>query len=97
MQAVIKTGGKQYRVSEGDVLDVELLDADPGAEVDLEPLMLFEGGDLVREGGAVRGRVIEHGKGRKLVVFKYKPKTGYRRKNGHRQQFSRIEITSISR
>lgn len=97
MQAVIKTGGKQYRVSEGDVVDVELLVAEPGDEVDLEPLMLFEGGDLVRDGGAVRARVIEHGKGKKLIVFKYKPKTGYRRKNGHRQQFSRIEITSISR
>ncbi|MCC7078949.1 MAG: 50S ribosomal protein L21 [Acidimicrobiia bacterium] len=96
MQAVIKTGGKQYRVAEGDVLDVELLDAEPGDEVDIDPVVLFDGADLVRAGGSVRARVVEHGKGKKLVVFKYKPKTGYRRKNGHRQRFSRIEITSIS-
>lgn len=96
MQAVIKTGGKQYRVAEGDVLDVEFLDAAPGDEVDIDPVVLFDGADLVREGGSVRARVVEHGKGKKLVVFKYKPKTGYRRKNGHRQRLSRIEITSIS-
>jgi large subunit ribosomal protein L21 len=97
MQAVIKTGGKQYRVAEGDTLDVELLEASPGDEVDIEPIMLFEGKELVHDGGAVKARVVEHGKGKKLIVFKYKPKTGYRRKNGHRQQYSRIEITSISR
>lgn len=96
MQAVIKTGGKQYKVAQGDMLDVELLDAEPGSEVQLEPLMLFRGGELVRDSGSVRARVVERTKGPKLVVFKYKSKTGYRKKNGHRQGLSRIEILSIT-
>ncbi len=96
MQAVIKTGGKQYRVAEGDVLTVEKVGADPGDEIELDTLLLFEGEDLLRQGGAVRARVVDEIKGPKLIVFKYKPKTGYRRKNGHRQRHSRIEIVSIS-
>ncbi len=97
MQAVIKTGGKQYRVSEGDVLDVELVEAAPGDEFELDPLMVFDGGDLVRGEGKVKARCVEERKARKIVVFKYKPKTGYRKKNGHRQRQSRIEILKISK
>lgn len=96
MQAVIRTGGKQYRVSEGDVLDVERLASEPGDEFDLDALMLFDGAELVRNGGSVRAKVIEERKGPKLIVFKYKNKTGYRNKNGHRQKLSRIEITKIT-
>ncbi len=95
MQAVIKTGGKQYKVSEGDVLEVERIDASIGDEVSLEALLVFDGADLTRSAGAVRARLVDEHKGRKVVVGKYKPKTGYRRKNGHRQILSRIEIVSI--
>jgi large subunit ribosomal protein L21 len=96
MHAVIKTGGKQYKVSEGDVVDVERLDGAPGDEVDLEALLLFDGGELTRGGGTVRARVVDEHKAKKLTVFKYKSKTGYRKKRGHRQIQTRVEILSIS-
>jgi large subunit ribosomal protein L21 len=96
MQAVIKSGGKQYRVAEGDVLEVERLDAARGDEIELEAALLFDGADLVRSGGTVRAVVLGDRKGKKVTVFKYKPKTGYRRKRGHRQIHTRIEIVSVA-
>ena len=99
MYAIIATGGKQYRVSEGDTIYVEKLDLEPDSEVTFPVLML--GGDTVTmgtpevEGASVKGKVVRHGKGQKIVVFKYKAKKNYRRKAGHRQPFTKVEITGI--
>ncbi|MBX6752813.1 50S ribosomal protein L21 [Thermorudis peleae] len=101
MYAIVQTGGKQYRVQAGDVLDVEKLEAEPGSEVTLEQVLLVGG-----EGGAQVGRpyvpgarviaeVVDQIKGPKLIVFKMKPKTRYRRKNGHRQRLTRLKIKEI--
>jgi large subunit ribosomal protein L21 len=100
--AVIKTGGKQYRVSEGQTLLVERLPDDVGATVALEPLLLAGEGDPVFEGDAlssavVRAEVVAHERGPKLRVFKFKPKRGYKRRTGHRQELTRIRITSIGK
>jgi large subunit ribosomal protein L21 len=98
--AVIKTGGKQYRVIEGQTLLVERLPDDVGATVALEPLLLAGDGDPVFEGdglssAVVQAEVVAHERGPKLRVFKFKPKRGYKRRTGHRQELTRIRITSI--
>ena len=98
--AIVKTGGKQYRVEEGQKLLVERLTADEGATVALEPI-LFRSDDTVFDADGlkkvkVEARVLNHERGKKIVVFKYKPKRGYKRKNGHRQELTRLEITGIS-
>jgi len=101
MYAVIRSGGKQYTVREGDTLDVELLQAEPGASIELAEVLLVGEGDAVAvgqplvEGARVLAEVVEHGRGKKLIVFKYKAKTRYRRKQGHRQHFSRLAIREI--
>ena len=99
--AVVQTGGKQYRVRPGDVLDVERLPVDVGAPVELEDVRLIAGdGELLVgspqvEGALVRAQVVEHLRGPKLVVFKYKPKTRYRIKTGHRQELTRLQIEDV--
>jgi large subunit ribosomal protein L21 len=101
MYAVIRTGGKQYTVREGETLDVELLPATAGESVELsDVLMLGEGGDVtvgtpLVAGAKVVADIVEHGKGEKIIVFKYKPKTRYRKKIGHRQRFTRLAIREI--
>ena len=103
MYAVIKTGGKQYRVAEGDRIDVELLAADNGDdEVALQPVMLVDGDAVLAtpkqlEGASVRARVVGETKGPKIRGFTYKPKSNQRRRWGHRQHYSTIEITAIAR
>src|SRR5688572_19923038 len=97
--AVIRTGGKQYRVEEGTTLLVERLTADEGATVELEPL-LFSGDDTVfgKDDLArvkVQATVVGHERGPKLRVFKFKPKRGYKRRTGHRQDLTRIQVTGI--
>ena len=101
MYAVIATGGKQYRVAPGDTLDVEKLSADDGS-IELRPI-LFVGDDGAVTSGAddlagitVKATIVEQVKGPKLTVFKYKNKTGYRRKNGHRQPLTRIRVDDIT-
>jgi large subunit ribosomal protein L21 len=99
--AVIKTGGKQYRVEEGQTLLVERLPGDVGATVELQPLLVAGDGDPVFEGdglagATVRAEVLGHERGPKLRVFKFKPKRGYRRRTGHRQELTRIRVTGIS-
>ncbi len=99
--AVVKTGGKQYRVIEGQTLLVERLTADEGATIDLEPLLLTGGKDPVfdKDGlgkAKVQATVLAHERGPKLRVFKFKPKRGYKRRTGHRQELTRIQITTIS-
>src|SRR4051794_11690426 len=99
MYAIVKTGGKQYRVEKGDKLLVERLGADEGATVDLEPLMVRSdsaqfGKDLGN--ATVSAKILGHERGPKLRVFKFKPKRGYKNLNGHRQELTRIEITDIA-
>ena len=100
MYAIIATGGKQYRVSEGDILYIEKLEADLDSEVTFP--VLFLGGDKVVagtpvvEGASVTGKVLQHGRGQKIVVYKFKAKKNYRRKQGHRQPFTKVEITGIT-
>jgi large subunit ribosomal protein L21 len=99
MYAIVKTGGKQYRVEKGQTLLVERLPDEAGATVKLEPV-LFRSDDVVFEAGElakvrVDAKVVEHVRGDKLRVFKFKPKRGYRRRTGHRQELTRIEVTDI--
>lgn len=101
MYAVIETGGKQYRVSEGDVITVEKLNIEDGANVELDKvLILGEGSDIkvgtpYIDGAKIMGRVVESGKAKKVVIFKYKSKKDYRKKQGHRQPYTMIEILSL--
>ncbi len=101
MYAVIETGGKQYRVSEGDVITVEKLNVEDGANVELDKvLILGEGSDIkvgtpYIDGAKIMGRVVESGKAKKVVIFKYKSKKDYRKKQGHRQPYTMIEILSL--
>jgi large subunit ribosomal protein L21 len=99
--AVIKTGGKQYRVQEGETLLVERLPGDVGSTVELQPLLVAGDGDPVFDGdglasATVSAEVVAHERGPKLRVFKFKPKRGYRRRTGHRQELTRIRITGIA-
>jgi large subunit ribosomal protein L21 len=102
MYAVIESGGKQYRVEEGATLKVESLEAAPGASVTLDRVLLVADGSQVTvgaphvAGASVQATVLGHGRGRKVIVFKYKPKAHYRRKQGHRQDFTHLRIDKIS-
>lgn len=94
MYAVIMTGGKQYRVSEGDVVEVEKLDGEIGTKVLMPVLMTAE--DVTNKAGVkAEAEIVGHGKGKKIVVFKYKAKKNERKKMGHRQSFTRIKIVRI--
>lgn len=102
MYAVVLTGGKQYRVQEGDVLFVEKLEAEVDSTVELNNVLAVakaEGeikvGSPVVEGAKVVAKVLEQGKAKKVVVFKYKPKKDYRKKQGHRQPYTKIQIEKI--
>lgn len=99
MYAIVKTGGKQYRVEEGQHLLVEKLAVDEGASVSLEPL-LYRGDDEILDGAdlskvKVEAKVVGHERGPKLRIVKFKPKRGYKRRTGHRQELTRIEVTGI--
>lgn len=100
MYAIVKTGGKQYRVEEGQSLLVERLPDDEGATVTLEPIMYRSDEVVVDPAGLgkvkVQAKVLEHLRGEKIRVFKFKPKRGYKRTQGHRQELTRIEVTGIS-
>lgn len=101
MYAVVETGGKQYKVQEGDTLRVELLNAEAGSTVELDKvLMVNTDGDLkvgspYVEGAKVTLKVEEHGKGKKIIVYKYKAKKNYRKKQGHRQPFTKVVVEKI--
>lgn len=100
MYAIIQTGGKQYKVEAGDEILVEKLEADVDAEVEFDTLLVSDDtgvkvGKPVLDGVKVKGKVVEHGKGKKVVVFKYKPKKNIRTKRGHRQPYTKVEILSI--
>lgn len=100
MYAIIRTGGKQYKVEAGDEILVEKLELDNGSEVSFEVLMLCDGenvtvGKPVVEGVVVKGEVMDQVKGKKLIVFKYKPKKNSRKKQGHRQPYTKVKISAI--
>ncbi|SFJ41738.1 50S ribosomal protein L21 [Thermoflavimicrobium dichotomicum] len=101
MYAVIETGGKQYRVEKDSVLFIEKLDAQEGETVTFDKVLLVNKdgetivGKPVVEGAKVTGKVVKHGRGKKIVVFKYKPKKNYKRKQGHRQPFTKVVIENI--
>ena len=103
MYAIVETGGKQYRVSEGDIINVERIKAEAGEEVAFDKvLVLGEGGEVLIgtpyvEAAQVFGKVVEHGKGEKVIIFKYKSKKDYRKKQGHRQPYTMIEITGVGK
>ena len=100
MYAIVTTGGKQYKVCENDVISVEKLDANVGDKINLDVLMLVDGdkvtnGNPLVNGAEVVAEVVEQGKEDKIVVFKYKAKKNYRRKQGHRQPFTALKIVSV--
>lgn len=101
MYAVVATGGKQYRVEAGEILRVEKLDGDIGAEVAFDQVLMLGDGENVRvgrpvvEGASVKGRIVEQGKSKKIIVFKFKRRKRYRRKQGHRQLFTAVRIDTI--
>jgi large subunit ribosomal protein L21 len=98
--AIVRTGGKQYRVEEGLTLLVERLPAGDGESVALEPLLFVDGSDVVDGEGlakvSIQARVVGHERGPKLRIVKFKPKRGYKRRTGHRQELTRIEVTKLS-
>ena len=102
MYAVVQTGGKQYRVSEGDVISVEKLNVEEGSTISLNDVLVIGSEDGIQvgkpfiEGAAVEAKVLENGKGKKVVIFKYKAKKDYRKKQGHRQPYTKLEIKSIA-
>ena len=101
MYAVIEACGKQYKVTKGDVVFFEKLDVEEGKKVTFDKVVLLSDEGKVEVGAPyvkgikVEGKVVSHGKGKKIIVFKYKPKKNYRRKQGHRQPYTKVEITAI--
>ena len=101
MYAVIKTGGKQYRVKSGDKIFVEKLEGEIGATINLDQVLML-GGESVKlgkplvAGAKVAAKILEHGRGEKLIIFKFRRRKNYRRKNGHRQPFTTLQITDIT-
>ena len=102
MQAIIVTGGKQYKVAQGDTLFIEKLEAEAGQAVTFDKVLAILDGDKatfgapVVDGASVTANVVKNGKGKKVLVFKYKPKKNYRRRQGHRQPYTKVEITKVN-
>jgi large subunit ribosomal protein L21 len=101
MYSIVKTGGKQYRVEEGQTLLIERLPVEEGAEVALQPLLYVDGDDVVDGEGlagvTVQATVVAHERGPKLRIVKFKPKRGYKRRTGHRQELTRVRVTTIGK
>ena len=100
MYAIIAAGGKQFKVSQGDIIYIDKVEQEPETSISFDVLMLgTEGGITVGtplvDGAKVEGKVVKQVKGQKIVVFKYKSKKNYRKKQGHRQKYTKVEITSI--
>ncbi len=101
MYAIIATGGKQYRVEEGDSLRVEKLGVEEGETVTFDQVLAVNDGELkvgnpTVDGATVTANVEKNGKSKKIIVYRYKPKTGYRKKNGHRQLYTQVKIDKIN-
>ncbi|MGQ0718877.1 MAG: 50S ribosomal protein L21 [Pseudonocardiales bacterium] len=102
MYAIVKSGGKQYKVAVGDVVEVEKLEGAPGTEISFPAVLLVDGSEVTTDATAlgaasVSGKVIAQAKGPKIRIHKFKNKTGYHKRQGHRQQLTRVEVTGISR
>lgn len=100
MYAIIKTGGKQYKVEQGDVISIEKLDSEIGDQVSFDVLMLVDGANVTVgrptiDGSSVVAKVVEHGKGDKVIIFKFKAKKNYRKSQGHRQPYTKVEVLSL--
>ena len=100
MYAIIATGGKQYKVAEGDIITIEKLGVEAGEKVTFDQVLAL-GGEELKVGSAVAGATVEasvvkEGRGKKVIVYKYKRKTGYHKKNGHRQAFTQVKIEKIN-
>ena len=101
MYAIIETGGKQYKVQQGDVVFVEKLEAEAGTAITFDKVLVVGGDDLkvgapYVDGATVTATVAKQGKSKKIIVYKYKPKKGYQKKQGHRQPYTKVEITAIN-
>ena len=102
MQAIIVTGGKQYKVAQGDTLFIEKLEAEAGAEITFDQVLAILNEDKATfgapavEGASVVATVVKNGKGKKIRVFKYNPKKGYRKRQGHRQPYTKVQISAIN-
>jgi large subunit ribosomal protein L21 len=101
MYAIVKTGGKQYKVAVDDVITVEKIVGDAGDEISLVPLLLVDGADLTTDADAlakatITAKVVEHTKGPKIRIHKFKNKTGYHKRQGHRQPLTKVQVTAIS-
>ena len=101
MYAIIATGGKQYKVSEGDIITIEKLGVEAGEKVTFDQVLVVGGDDLkvgnpTVNGASVEASVVKEGRGKKVIVYKYKRKTGYHKKNGHRQAFTQVKIEKIN-
>ena len=102
MHAIIETGGKQYKVTEGDTLFIEKLEAEAGQAITFDMVLAILDGDKatfgtpVVEGASVEGKIVKNGKGKKIRIFKYNAKKGYRKRQGHRQPYTKVEIGKIS-
>jgi len=102
MYAIVKTGGKQYKVTEGDLVEVEKVDGAPGAQIALPAVLLVDGADLTTDVDAlakvaVISEIVEHTKGPKIRIHKFKNKTGYHKRQGHRQKLTILKVTGISK
>ena len=102
MYAIVKTGGKQYKVTEGDLVEVEKVDGAPGAQVALPALLLVDGTEVTTDADAlakvsVTGEIVEHTKGPKIRIHKFKNKTGYHKRQGHRQRLTILKVTGLSK
>ncbi|EFM43040.1 MULTISPECIES: 50S ribosomal protein L21 [Corynebacterium] len=100
MYAIVKTGGKQYKVAEGDLVKVEKIEGEPGSAVALTPVLLVDGAAVKSKASdlekvSVSAEIVEQGKGPKIDILKYKNKTGYKRRLGHRQPLTTLKITGI--
>ena len=101
MYAIIATGGKQYKVSEGDIITIEKLGVEAGEKVTFDQVLVVGGDDLkvgdpTVNGASVEASVVKEGRGKKVIVYKYKRKTGYHKKNGHRQACTQVKIEKIN-
>ena len=102
MNAIIVTGGKQYKVAEGDVLFIEKLEAEAGETVTFDQVLAVLNGETatfgapVVEGATVTATVVKNGKGKKVRIFKYNPKKGYHKRQGHRQPYTKVQISAIN-
>ncbi len=100
MYAIVKTGGKQYKVTEGDLVEVEKVDGAPGTQIALPALLLVDGTEVTTDADAlakatVTGEIVEHTKGPKIRIHKFKNKTGYHKRQGHRQKLTVVKVTGI--